>query len=422
MAQDSRDANEGSAGKRLLHSQHGPVVKFPTTSSPVHSKLGRLQLGPVVDKFFLTAYLAGLIGIAYLGIHLWMILNGLIPARASYLFMRQAHAEIQIFLFLGLFILGFMFQASPKLFGVPRTTSRWCLTVPALLLLGVALRLWPIIDGADYVLLTAAMAAAAVFLSPVVGGPGMCLSDPLRGLAAISLVGAVVSPWIDIGEPVGALLVFWWAWGGFLFIGCQQFISGMLEGRKLAGRPGQFVAGLYLVSCIALAVAAWGPVRWGIAGTVFGALSLVVLLSFLWAAGAVGGLKKNWRSILGITFLLSFAWALAGSLMLLRGAVYVDLALHAWALGWATTLLVPISLRILSFLGEEPQPDARLVVSLVLLWQLVPLGRTLGHMLTPQMAWVVGIAASIVYIFWGAALLPRISKILRRQFSASTSR
>ncbi|MCB0358308.1 MAG: NnrS family protein, partial [Bdellovibrionales bacterium] len=393
--------------------EDGPLVKFPSTSRPVLSKAGRLATGPVVDKFFALGYLAGFFGILYLGIHLWMMLNGVIAVRPSYAVMKSLHAHLQVYSFLGVFICGFVFQAAPKLFEAGKTTSRWCLVVPGLFLAGSMLHLHPTFSSLGRAVTAAGVTLTVVLLAPALRSRAV---DPLRFIASVSLTGAFIGAFLDLTDPLAALVAIWWGWGGLILIGSQQFISGLLQGKKLRGPAGWSTAGAYTISCAALAWAYFGPARWGLAGDIFAISATATLLLFIATTAMSRPVATAMRSPYGMLFTLAFAWALCGSGMLCISERYTDLALHAWTLGWATTLLLPITVRIILFLAELPQPSGATMLTLVLVWQFVPLGRSVAHFFSPEMSVVVAVAATAAYVLWGVLLWRGILAVTKRQF------
>lgn len=95
-----------------------------------------------VHRIFFIAILSGLVGGAYLGVHLWLMRNGAMPAWENYFTVRSLHAAIQLYLFFGLFPTGFILQPETAFLGVKSAkTVKVAIAAPALVCFGIMLAL-----------------------------------------------------------------------------------------------------------------------------------------------------------------------------------------------------------------------------------------------------------------------------------------
>lgn len=377
--------------------------------------LQRLAGGPIADKFFITGALASILGIGWLGTHLWLILNGEMAMGPQYLARRSLHVLIQVYLFMGLFVLGFIAQAGPRLvrsLNAPR--HRNLLWIP-LLVAGVVLwhfapELW-----AGRLIVAGVFGWAFLYFTKVQREADRERRQTVGRFVSIGLAVYALSPLLDLGRPAHALLFFWGALGFIILGSGQQFISAFLQGARCSARAGS--------ALLALSVAALGMFLAGIVvetgwlWNAVGALTLATLVAYGYATNLARGVAPAKQNALALAFLTGYAWAILGSILLaIKGAVYADLVFHVWAIGWATPLILTVSGQIVSFMAGQSTSESRLFYTMILIWQVVPVGRTLSHQLqlSSSFSWIVTIAATVVLLYWAFQLLKMEWYIWRR--------
>ena len=81
-------------------------------SLPKRSASGKPLAAPqsrvFVHRIFFLALAAGFAGSTYLGLHLWLMRTGSMVPWSNYIEMRSLHAAVQLYLFFGLFAVGFI--------------------------------------------------------------------------------------------------------------------------------------------------------------------------------------------------------------------------------------------------------------------------------------------------------------------------
>lgn len=373
----------------------------------------RAARGPVVDKFFVLGAVASYLGMAGFGMHLWLMLNGRMVASEHYLFFREYHAQIQLHLFFGLFVLGFLTQAGPKLFGVEGTKHGHMLLVPLLLVSGVVVQWWPWGKAFGHLVVASGYLVALRFLFVLARTSESPRRIELIPMLTLSLTTFLVSPFANVSSPTFAALFFWLALAAPLFVASRQFVVGFLGGPKPT--PVDIIGGtaLYLTSAVLMLIAfvneGW---TWNLAGGGAVLTSLFFFTRF-----------RLWQAPVGFTPLAlgmraGYLWAVIGSAVLLwRGGEASDLVFHIWATGWGVTAVLMVSMQILGFLsGRAVLPDwAQL--SLLAVWQLVPFGRGVlsPSALRQALSIPVSIAVTVVLTAWVGALLVTEWRMVRRQ-------
>lgn len=384
--------------------------------TPRAGKVSCLLQGPLVHHFFLAGILCGFIGTTYLGAHMWLILNGQIAPRMSYPALKELHALLQVYGFLGLFILGFLLQSAPKVFGGKTLINRSAiLIIPGVVCGIVALLLFShLIIGR--VLLALAFSAALTFLLPPLlhSSPARLISVGIPSIQGLLVL--VAGTFLPLDVPTNALLI---VWGGIVAVilgASQQFIAGALGGKRMSLQAGILLAALLLSSTLALGLGVFRGITAANFWMLVSALCTGTLLVHAAASGVIGIFKFPFDS-LSFALATGLLWALIATLGLSHGAAYSDLVLHTLLTGLAVPLIIAVSSRIIGFLSGVQALSDRSLLLLIALWQCVPLFRGLvGHTIDPRLSWLVITVASIVFIIWPWALLRGIWALYQRQF------
>jgi len=391
-------------------------------TSPV--QIGRLSSTPekkkllltVVDKFFFVGVSAGIVGSAWLGVRLWLMLNGQLSILPEFAFLKHWHAAIQLYIFLGLFILGFSFHAVPRIMGSGIATPRWAPVFIVLPLIGLLLGYWRSDPLLASVLISFSFVVPALFVLRLCKtssnhsrtGFGYPIAAGLLVMA-----GGAVS---DISLPIFGLYVMWFGIGPIIFATSQQFISGFLKGRKLSPIMSVVHILLYFCSGAFAYLAISSPTFSNFDFDVFIAINLIISLAHYTLTGCYKGLLKLSAPI-HFTFAVGFLWPIVANLMLLHGPAVSDFALHVLATGWAMTLVIGTSSNIISFMSTRPVLPPRILLGLLVAWQVVPLSR--GFPVVAQIAswmpWLVSGVVVLVLGIWGAALVIAIGRLVRAQ-------
>ncbi len=260
---------------------------------------------------------------------------------------------------------------------------------------------------------------SASFLLYVVLILRSCYSHSTRPLqATLTVIGLsvlAISPFLSIHDPVSAILVLWGGFGSLIFAAGGQFIHAFLGGRNLAGRSGICFIFFHLGSNVMLLTKMTSALDYSCY------FSLAGVFAYLLATDAPTWFRSWYTKPLGLAFVCGYLWVtVAWGLQLRAGISSADLTLHLLATGWAATLVFAVSAQVIGFLtgGENIMPT-RLWWWLLVLWQLVPLGRGMFHVLGLP-AWfsiVVAFSSLTVLLAWAGSLWSAEWKMLRLQFA-----
>lgn len=391
-----------------------------TKDRPRASWIARLYSAPLVHKFFLGGALFGVLGTAWLGVHLWLMLNGQIKMNGLlYLIFKHLHALIQIEFFLGFFIVGFYLQTAPKLFEIPSPAPRWALWLLApMIAAGICLFVFPHAHIHRYLLALSYFSTAAILFTYYLRAT---LINRLR-LGVLSIFGLCslgVAPFFNLTDPVVALTIFWCGILAVVFAVSQQFIIWVLGGVKLEPRQSRILLLLFFSASASALLALCEPALADLSFMLFAILSLFTSTYFFVKTRA---LAISWRRLsepLALAISLVQLWAIVGSLILLFGRQYADAVLHLWATGISITLILAVSSRVVGVIAGNIVFRSVTLIALILLWQVVVIGRGLSSLiaLPTWFSWITGVCAILVFSIWCAAIFWRIAQILRRQFS-----
>ncbi|MBN8548213.1 MAG: NnrS family protein [Deltaproteobacteria bacterium] len=368
-----------------------------------------------IDKFFLIGALAGFFGSITLGAYVWLIRSGLLPVSTRYHSMRELHAVMQFYLFLTPFILGFLIQSAQKLFETQITLPRAAqLALPATILAAIAILLAP-----GSILVSAILAASIWGVAACLALLFLHATWPVRlrfgGFAIFGLFSLGAGAFFDLGIPGHALKLFWLGVVPIILATAQQFIKGLLGGRQPAPLASIVTIGLFLGTALALLL----PEESQSASPVATILALLTFIVFLFSTCRPATFQ-HLRSPIGVAFACAHIWALLGAVILSQGSAYADSVLHIWGIGYAVTLILGVSMRIIPWIIETQPISSSIQIVLLLTWQVVPIVRGLQPFYPfPRIAvWIASICALAALAVWAAAIVSSVVAVVSRQFKA----
>lgn len=379
------------------------------------NQLRFLLRGSLVEPFFLVGIVAGVFGSVVLGGTLWLMRSGVIPISDGYGWMRQWHAVIQLHFFLGVCMVGFLLQASPRLLDSRVPIPRGAVAI-LLLFLGAGLLLS--VDGrgiAWRVLLSLAYAVTALLVVRVASGASSERRLRIAAPFILGLVGFILAAWGDLVAPSSALFHFWVGPAPVLAAAAQQFLGGVLGHPPITMRAAGATLTCYLVSILGLGWALTHPgsalFAWRIAA-VFGSATI---LGYLCSSSIMLTWRRSCQEPLALVCTLSAFWLVVSAILLCLGPSGSDALLHLLATGIAVPLLLVVTSRIMNFFSEREVLGDRAVLRLLLVWQLVPVGRGLGSVFAAPtfISWLVVAAVTVVVVYWSQALVFGIVRSLR---------
>ena len=346
--------------------------------------------GKIADKFFLFAALSGFIGTTYLGVHLLMMLSGIIEDTSNYLKFKQLHSYIQFYLFFGLFILGFLFQAGSKIFSTKIGISKHCIKLLVFPLTGVIILINNMESLIGKVFLIIPFLYAFYFLVKVFLKAsteikiGLCLS-------AIMGIGTFIfSVFLNLTNLENALFLLWAGCGGIIFTAGQQFICNVFGGKKIGKDKGWIFLGLFILSSVSLFINF----------KLYISLSFFTLVFYLYATDFKKLYLKIKKDPLALAMILSFFWALIAPLLGVFNLINSDQILHIWASAWILPIMIFVSARVINQFSVKGVFSPQKLFILLFLWQSVPLTRGIFHLSNPFFSFVTSFIATIVLLVW----------------------
>lgn len=374
-------------------------------SSRNNSKHAARSGGFVADKYFLVGVISSFLGTGYLGAHLWLMLNGTIKDTSNYQHFKILHACIQLYLFTGLFILGFMFQAAGKLFSTqleaPKETVRLIL-LPLLGILVIALfgnNIWGrLLLVSPFFYLNYFIVLIFINSDPNVRY-GQCL--PAFTGSIIYILSAFLNPSI----PQEALLIFWGACLAFIFSAGQQFISGVFGGSKMKAKAGLIFTSLYILSITCLAIIVLGASLSTNLWQVFLGLSTLCIVLFLKFTNFKNVLATLTKDPLALGMISAFTWAFVGIFSSWQGSFMADRLLHIWAIAWLFPIVILVSARIMNSFTSTMIFGKTTLFIMIIAWQLVPAARGLYYLKNSSLDLLGLLVACAVIACWLTGLL-----------------
>ncbi|MEZ4752862.1 MAG: hypothetical protein R3A13_00920 [Bdellovibrionota bacterium] len=312
----------------------------------------------------------------------------------------------------------FLFQAAPKVFNVNKAVSKNVLAVTSfLVLIGIALSSEWFYPFVGRFILSLVFLLSILNLLPLIANAQLDRQLSIGIPVLISLSALAISPILDLSLPIAVVPILWCVIAGAILGASQQFVAGFFGGQKISSIPGLFFSMFFTCSCILL-IAAYlnqkntGNVLWSLS-YVFCKISILIYIYS----------SKSWKVFLnpfktGLSFAIASGtiWALVGCYLLSKGILWLDLTIHAWALGWGLPLIMAVSLQIIGHLSGLTLIKEKYLLLMLIVWQIVPIFRSLYHQVPSYMTWVAGVITFLVLFIWAIALLKGIITIWLRQF------
>ncbi|MCB0343865.1 MAG: NnrS family protein [Bdellovibrionales bacterium] len=367
--------------------------------------------GPVADKFFALGAAFAVLGTLIYGLYLWLVLNRVLPLEGNYATLRRAHVVVQVFLFFGLFVLGFISQAGSKVVGAKlEFAAKPLVLLPIYVFGGI---------GMMFTKPWAPWIVCLTFAAYALRMAYVCLRGcdrPIQAMLCIlGLSVLAASPFLPLEDQRSALLVTWGGFGSLIFAASVQFIVAFLGGNPLHRGVGTLFIILHCTSILLL-----------LAGStlnlIYPALmSLLGLAIYLTATNFKGWFSSVRTNPLNLAFVSGYLWSIAAWMIVFFSNYSTpDLTLHILATGWAAPLIFAVSSQVVAFLtSRNTLIHRKLWWFLLMAWQLVPLGRGAFHLfaLPEWFSLIVAISSAAVILTWAAAIWRAEWTMLRLQAS-----
>lgn len=410
------------------------IGNYSTHIAAVEPELVQLQkLGPspiasrrfspsMVDKFFAAGALASFLGGAGIGAHLWLMQNGKMPVAWNYASLRSIHALVQTYLFLGLFILGFLLQSAPKVLKVKASARGISFMALPSLVVGILLFLHSPEGVTPRLFFAAPFFGTFLFIAFLTYRGREDLREIYSAWVLMGLLGLGMSPWFSVERPENAVVFLWSGVVPIVFAAGQQFLSAFLGGKRLGKWVNRLLFACYASALIFMlaARATENALLWHISG----AFAFLTLLIYLSGTDAIKAASKLLVEPLAFAFVTGYFWALAAAAIIAWiGPSQLDSCFHLFVLGWLSTLIISVSSQVLRAISGTFLLSRRLVLILLIVWQLVPVGRGLRYLtqLPPGFSHAVLTAATIVLFPWVLAVFCSAAKIRRQERGRSAT-
>lgn len=349
------------------------------------------------DKFFSLGMLTGAIGSVAVGAYLWLVLNGEVQVPHSYFSLKAFHASIQLHFFTGAFILGFLLQGSSRILESSKEVLPLSRLLFPLLFIALILRL----VSANYIssiLTSITFVGAFVCVAPVLLHTAKDRKISMGLPCAVSLVALAVGALYDTAIPDTALTVLWWGIISVILGIGQQFIGNILGGRRLSLPQTYVTYSFFCIAGVCLLLSTYfdNALAWKLFTVAATAcFSFYIFFTQLYKAARL-------REPFALAFLIAWFWGWGSSCAALFVPHHADTLLHLWGTGLVATLIFAVSSRVVSHVTEVEVFPRRLFFLVIILWQIVPIGRGLKTYLAlpPQFSWVVVTASAIVFVLW----------------------
>lgn len=394
------------------------ISKRAAIADATPSPIRRILTFTLVDKFFLIGAVAGLCSSLWLGAYVWLMRSGVVTIRPTYESMRGLHAFLQFYLFFTPFILGFLVQSAPKLFESQEPLPALVRFALPVVVFGALAKIFFPSELVPSLAIAGGLWSVAVsFVFPFSRAPW---SARLRFgvFALVSLLSLGAGAFLDLGVPVHGVVLFWFGIVAIIFATGQQFIAGALQGVHPPPRWSLVTLALFGGTGVSL-LSGWIEGATPVFSAVLAVLSFA---SFLYSTRARVILSRG-KEPLGFAFLSAHLWAFAGACMLARGPIAADAIIHLWGVGYAATLIIAISLRLIAWITEVALLSDRMVMAILVAWQFVPFVRGFELILAlPTNLIVVATAVSAIVLFvWVGTIGYSVVGMVRRQMKVLRS-
>ena len=378
---------------------------------PVIQAPAKPRIAPAADNFFSLGILAAIVGTCLLGTYLWLARTGQVRLPGNYLALRSAHAYLQLYGFIGSFIIAFLLQAGRMVFGVqvaPRSGTKFVFFVFAL---GIVLTTF-VNSNFGPALLSLCFLSTIWLLGPLLRSAPAQVQRSVGAPCVAGLVGFAISALGPVDTATYSIVAFWSSVVPVAMSVAQQIMRNLFNTKMLSGISLLAVYGCWIIS-VGLG---WSCImRTSDSGEWILFAAAVVTTTFLFVA-----LTGAYRTILArdeyaIGFVLAWSWLMLGALGLLYGPGYADYALHLWGAGFAMTLILNVSTRVVGSITNSTVFPGKVFQALILLWQLVPLGRGFGG-ISPTLhasSWITTFVALVVVVGWASGLAYAVGRHIR---------
>lgn len=384
------------------------------------SLTAKLLTASIADKFFSAGALACFIGIGYNGVHLWLMLKGKLPPYQNYMALRESHAILQLFMFFGLFILGFVFQAAGKVIGGSKAASPRILCLPLITITALALFFVPGLNNVARLLLALPFAVAFAYVVAVIKSASK-VNWRAATLILLGLLGFSVSAFSSFIFPLSALLAFVASVAMVIFGAGEQFVVNFAGGQRLRCTTGSIIVALMtLLFTLSLALIFLPDLQLNSLITrVWFALLAASAMTYSAHTGLLSllpRLKIRDDAAVKLAIVFGYLWLVLGATLgVVYGAMAADALLHILALGWGATIVFAVSSQIITSMSGTKYFSPAPTKLALLLWQPVVIDRGLLPLLAPNLSfpWLTSILASLVVTWWALGILMAERRIIR---------
>ncbi len=147
-----------------------------------------------------------------------------------------------------------------------------------------------------------------------------------------------------------------------------------------------------------------------------GALGFLALALYILCTASLNATRKLHRDPLAVAFCSGYCWALFGmGTLALTGSNALDSVFHLLVLGWLTPLIIAVSSQVLRAISGKFWLTPNALISLLLIWQLVPFGRGMRQImpLAPAFSLLVIVAVTTVTLAWSFAVGLSATRIMK---------
>ena len=382
-----------------------PLSLFESTNDLVCISGAKGGVRPVVDRYFAFGAISSLVGSIYLGFYLWLIRSGFIGVTPNYPALSQSHFNIQLILYFGFFILGFVLQAVPKMLGLSYQPARQALLSIPLALLGIGSEIAGLGDYFFRGALFLAYALPCQALLRLIAKSSPERQQMLGPWVAISLLSFSIAPLFNPTSPAGHLVAILCAVCSLTLAAGRQFIAGFLGGAKVSLKANYLQLVFYLLTLITATLATVFEMElWSYSG-----LSLLATIVVYINSTKLLQIQREMllNNPLAVAFSAGVFWAVLASLNLfIYGAAALDVATHMIALGWVVPLILAISAQMLRAITGQFILSATAMRNILFFWQAVPICRTVVfYQSSSGMVMLTGLVASVVIGAWSVAVI-----------------
>ncbi len=347
----------------------------------------------LIDKFFLFGILCALAGTGYYGIKAWLIRSGILPVAVEYIELRELHSFIQIYFFIGSFILGFVFHAIPVLMGSRITAPTKTLIIIPVLAISLLLKTSTEIKYLVELVLSLVFLTSLLFL---LKNSVRAKYEQIVQIAVPVFFGLTVlccGTFLNLSDPQTALGLIWFGICPILFGTGQQFISGFLGGKRLAPKAMLFFMAVYLFSLLIFI--------FQLSSNLF-CLSIGINLAlYIYLTRATLMWGGSLHEPLTLAFVSGFIWLLVGWISLWTGFAPTDFTVHAWGMGAVVSIVMGTSSQILSFITSRSIIKPKLLWLTILCWQCATFARVLSSLLQyNSLIGIILVLGTMALLFW----------------------